>query len=220
MSKKNPKKDEMKDWIASLASAVSQDALPSKSERKRKREAKKRRRGERVPSSSPPLTLQSPSVAGDVPKPSERSRTKKRLRQLAEMLAATVSRESSEAEEVHRRPRVYRGDRLTEHFRKRQWDLDHIQPRACDYGGIGLARPSLYLSNDDPSFLAKLEEEFLEHIPGFFGKQRTKAMKKQLNGNMLWRKLADKKVSKINGQKLDKMTPDERVEAMIKAGMV
>jgi hypothetical protein len=98
---------------------------------------------------------------------------------------------------------------------------------------MGLARPSLYLSLDEPSFPARLSQEFAEHVPGFFGKQRTKAMKRQLDGNMLWRQmLAAKKQSKepwnlqkganfsVNGRKLSEMSPDERVEAMIKRGMI
>ena len=68
-----------------------------------------------------------------------------------------------------------------------------IQPRSRDYNGLGLARPSIFLSLRDDSFIPKLEEEFAEHIDGFFGKQRTKAMKKQLDGNMLWRQLLRKK---------------------------
>jgi hypothetical protein len=105
-----------------------------------------------------------------------------------------------------------------------------IQPRKNDYGGLGLARPSLLLDLRDVSFVPKLEEEFAEHIPGFFGKQRTKAMKKQLDGNMLWRRLSSGKVrgdygdkmknAKVDGKKLSEMTPDERVEAMIKLNMI
>jgi hypothetical protein len=111
---------------------------------------------------------------------------------------------------------------------------DWVQPRRSNYGGIGLARPSLLISLDDPSWQAKLEEEFSEHIPGFYGKQRTKAMKKQLDGQMLWRQLQKQKVtgssaflSRDNpnqitrsGKKLAKMKPDERVEALIQAGYV
>lgn len=109
-----------------------------------------------------------------------------------------------------------------------------LQPRPRDYGGLGLARPSLYLPLRDPSFVPKFEDEFAEHIPGFFGKQRTKAMKKQLDGNMLWRRMAKQKKNgtgrtnaggsmknvKIDGKKLSDMTADERVEAMIKSGMI
>lgn len=112
--------------------------------------------------------------------------------------------------------------------KKRQREMEQtIQPRPCDYGGIGLARDSLWIPLDDPSCTPRLEEEFAEHIPGFFGKQRTKAMKKQLDGNMLWRKLRENKngtssvlQQKINGKKLSDMNPDERVEAMIKAGLI
>mmetsp|Transcript_260 Transcript_260/g.423 ORF Transcript_260/g.423 Transcript_260/m.423 type:complete len:308 (-) Transcript_260:29-952(-) len=105
-----------------------------------------------------------------------------------------------------------------------------IQPRKNDYGGLGLARPSLLIDLRDVSFVPKLEEEFSEHVPGFFGKQRTKAMKRQLDGNMLWRRLSSAKVNgkyddtvknvKVDGKKLSEMTPDERVEAMIKLNMI
>jgi hypothetical protein len=102
--------------------------------------------------------------------------------------------------------------------RKRSWSKDSIQPRPSDYSGIGLARNSLYIEFLDPACLAKLEEEFREHIPGFFGKQWSKAMKRQTNGDMLWRQLADNKhrLSK----KLKSMNPDQRVQAMIDAGMI
>lgn len=104
------------------------------------------------------------------------------------------------------------------------------KPRKKDYGGLGLARESLLIDLRDISFIPKLEEEFAEHIAGFFGKQRTKAMKKQLDGNMLWRSLADKSKGKkggkhnlnvkVDGKKLSDMSPDERVEAMIKLDMI
>jgi len=126
----------------------------------------------------------------------------------------------------------------------KQWAEENIQPRPRDYGGLGLALPSLWLPFADPSFSGRLEEEFQQHIDGFFGKQRTKAMKKQLDGNMLWRQLDKARTGsgggggkgsskscksrgklinmsqKINGKKLSDMTPDERVEAMIKAGLL
>ena len=111
---------------------------------------------------------------------------------------------------------------------------DWFQPRRSNYGGIGLARPSLIIELDDPSWQAKLEEEFLEHVPGFYGKQRTKAMKKQLDGQMLWRQLQKQKLTgsatallpkkpnqiAISGKKLSGLNPDERVEAMIRAGYI
>ena len=115
---------------------------------------------------------------------------------------------------------------------------DVIQPRKKDYGGLGLARPSLLLELRDISFIPKLEQEFAEHVVGFFGKQRTKAMKKQLDGDMLWRQLANGKEGKtgknkgqkgkkkhdlnikVDGKKLCDMDPDERVEAMIRLDMI
>jgi hypothetical protein len=47
-------------------------------------------------------------------------------------------------------------------------------------------------------------------------------MKKQLDGNMLWRQLAEKRTTedRVGGKKLSTMSPDERVEAMLKAGMI
>jgi hypothetical protein len=103
-------------------------------------------------------------------------------------------------------------------------DGSSMQPRKRDYGGLGLARPTLFLSLRDPSFLPLLQQEFAEHVTGFFGKQRTKAMKKQLDGNMLWRQLQKQKSQHgsktFNGKKLSDMEPDERVEAMIKLGAI
>jgi hypothetical protein len=54
-------------------------------------------------------------------------------------------------------------------------------------------------------------------------------MKKQLDGNMLWRRLQDDKMNqkadasssmKSNRKKAKQMTPDEKVEAMIRAGLI
>lgn len=108
-----------------------------------------------------------------------------------------------------------------------------LQPRKREYGGLGLARPSLYLDLRDESFIPKLEEEFSEHITGFYGKIRTKAMKKQAEGNMLWRQLLKQKESggikpvnvvkngkMISGIDFSKMTPDQKVEMMIKTGAI
>jgi hypothetical protein len=51
-----------------------------------------------------------------------------------------------------------------------------------------LVRPSLYIPFNDPSFKPKVEMEFEEHIPGFFGKAKQKAAKKQSDQNMLWKR--------------------------------
>eukprot|EP00978_Attheya_sp_CCMP212_P043986 scaffold296620_cov33-Attheya_sp.AAC.2 len=73
-------------------------------------------------------------------------------------------------------------------------DGSSMQPRKRDYGGLGLARPTSCLSLRDPSFLPLLHQEFAEHnVPGFVGKQRTNAMKKQLDGNMHWCQLPKQK---------------------------
>ena len=61
-----------------------------------------------------------------------------------------------------------------------------LQPRVRDYNGQGLVRPSLYIPLDDPGFAPKLELEFEEHVPGFFGKAKKKAAKK--GEDMLWRR--------------------------------
>ena len=106
----------------------------------------------------------------------------------------------------------------TAKMRKRKLNEDTIQPRSCDYSGIGMARNSMLIEFVDPSYYPKLEEEFHEHIPGFFGKQRTKAMKKQTDGNMLWRRMANSKQGM--SKKLKGMSPDERVESMIDSGLM
>lgn len=96
------------------------------------------------------------------------------------------------------------------------------QPRKNDYGGIGLARPSLLVGFDDPALLPKIEAEFKEHIPGFFGKQKTKQMKKEASKKMLWKQLADKKDLKlsIGSKQLAKMTPEQKVEQLIQEGYI
>ena len=63
-----------------------------------------------------------------------------------------------------------------------------LQPRVRDYNGQGLVRPSLYIPFNDPSFKPKVELEFEEHIPGFFGKAKQKSAKKQSDQNMLWKR--------------------------------
>jgi hypothetical protein len=67
-------------------------------------------------------------------------------------------------------------------------DSKELQPRVRDYNGQGLVRPSLYIPFNDPSFVPKLEIEFEEHVPGFFGKAKKKAAKKQADQDMLWRR--------------------------------
>lgn len=242
------------DWIASLArdnASSNNDAkIPSKEDRKRKREMKKNRRIEQkrqkelqqqqrrprqtasqdseYPSSQPnrkanascSLALQRQSRSILLLKLS-----KPRLRRLSQNLQA-IRKDTKE------RPQPYydlpfqgdpKGSRTSHDAtaskkRKRgKWSEESIQPLRSDYSGIGLARMSMYIEFVDPSYFPKLEEEFKEHIPGFFGKQRTKAMKKQIDGNMLWRRLADEKKKNGNKKKFKNMSADERVQAMLDA---
>jgi hypothetical protein len=113
---------------------------------------------------------------------------------------------------------------LPAQFRKRKWELSSLQPRKRDYGGIGLARPTLFLELTDPSFVPKLEEEFHEHIPGFYGRSVFhNSQKRQSSQNALWRTISDRaKAStlKVDGKRLSDMHPDERVEAMLRAGLI
>jgi hypothetical protein len=67
-------------------------------------------------------------------------------------------------------------------------DSREMQPRKRDYNGQGLARPSIYVPFDDPGFGPKVMMEFEEHVPGFFGKAKKRAAKRQADKDMLWRK--------------------------------
>jgi hypothetical protein len=219
-------------------------AVPSKEERIQKRANKKARRQlrqeDRQPREedrqsrtvAPPVvhthaTAAAAVAGGGVAKMppsrrvSDREATKRRLKSIAELIL-TARREHPN--NGQRQP-LYTPDEDSNRIkRKRALNEMNIQPQPSDYNGIGLARKSLYLPLQDPSHIPKLEEEFKEHIPGFFGKQRTKAMKRQLDGNMLWRKLADHKQNKKGGpgipKKFEHLSPDQRVQAMIDAGML
>ena len=223
----------MKDWVAQLAkqsiekdkstttSATAAAVSTTKAERIEKRQVKKRRREDRRAE----LLAQRPNVARQstqeesINSSSKSSSYKKLLRYLAGRIQERVD---TTASSLPKKPYKFDKETRVAPTKKRKWDEYSIQPRNRDYGGIGLARPTLFLPFDDPSFFPRLEQEFLEHIPGFFGKTRTKAMKKQLDGNMLWKKLQNSDLAnkKVNGKKLKDMKPDERVEAMIEAGLV
>jgi len=109
-------------------------------------------------------------------------------------------------------------------FQKVKMSDKSIQPHKASYGGIGFARSSYYLALDDPSFIPKFEEEFSEHIEGFFGKQRTKSMKRQLDKGMLWRKLLNEKNAsskmKDSEEKINFIAAsDLKVKALIQDGI-
>jgi hypothetical protein len=232
------------DWITALAKkAASTDAssskpVSSKAERIERRAAKKRRRQERKQQKTAVESTRKTGEDNDVRRdkpdaPARQSsssthrtamnrRSQQCMKELESTLHGCIStkdepdilhRQAYQPPESAKKGKATSGNVLSE---------DRIQPRPRDYGGLGLARPSMLIPLRDPSFVPKLEEEFAEHVPGFFGKQRTKAMKRQLDGNMLWRQLSEKRAAdqKIGGKKLSEMSPDERVEAMIKAGMI
>ena len=147
-------------------------------------------------------------------------KSKQQLKTLAVTCREAVKKQTQASKGSYRHP--FKGYTDLTKKKRKKWDTDNIQPRPKDYGGLGLALPSLFLSYENPAFERLLEDEFQEHIDGFFGKQRTKAMKKQLDGKMLWRQMAKVKGTnkKIDGRKLADMTPDQRVEAMLKAGLL
>jgi hypothetical protein len=234
----------MNDWIASLAKQSAVDSnnttsgrtsqspsvmVASKEERIQKRANKKARRQERQEERQRPVATPAnntataaataAAAANKLPKKrvSDHDSTKRRLKRLAEALLAVRSEHQNDQR------RLYTPDEDSNRIkRRRALNEINIQPRPSDYSGIGLARKSLFLPLQDPSHIPKLEEEFKEHIPGFFGKQRTKAMKKQLDGNMLWRKLADEKQKGGGGipKKYAHLSPDGRIQAMIDEGMI
>lgn len=214
---KNKKNAEMNDWIVSLAkqsaaSATSETTnVPtlSKEERKQKRATKKARKQQQLEERKHPrheeVVPRKQSAKVD--------NSKRHLKQLAKLLLSI--REGHESCRVPFLPKDQPSKK-----RKRPINEENVQPRPSDYSGIGLARESLFLSFLDPSHIPKLEEEFHEHIPGFFGKQRTKAMKRQLDGDMLWRKMAEQREKGGVPKKFKHLSPDDRVQAMIDAGMI
>lgn len=240
-SKSRGKKDdddkEMGDWITSLAKQVASSSAAnphhhppvlSKQERVQKRATKKARRQEQKQQLQHPNRKQQQREGKVQAKIIPTKRTKeynsslqqRRLKRLAE-LCLSLQKEHHHLQKQQQRWHApdKESDRIK---RKHALNEENIQPRPCDYSGIGLARRSLFLPFQDPSHIPKLEEEFQEHIPGFFGKQRTRAMKRQLDGNMLWRKLADQreKGGGILPKKIAQLPPDQRVQAMIDAGML
>ena len=219
---KRGKEKPLESWISSLAKETTDASTTTgKAGRIEKRDAKKRRREDRQAAAgqSRPKKTEERTKGSGQKKQSEQDRRKDALMTLAVLIEETVAARMEQDEHPVPFPFVQVKRKSN---KKRKLEEETIQPRNRDYGGIGLARPSMFLPLNDPSFIPKLEQEFAEHVPGFFGKQRTKAMKKQKDSGMLWRKLSDQKTqqTKVNGKKLSDMSADERVEAMLKAGML
>ncbi|GKY97897.1 hypothetical protein MPSEU_000747700 [Mayamaea pseudoterrestris] len=230
------------DWLNALVKQTSsedpENNVSSKQERIDKRLAKKQRQQERRQATTAIHNTSTSAITEPAKTNSNKTKasktqsfdsdpTRKGLVRVAGKVHSAIVKSSEpqhapSSTNMSRRPRLYQPDTsaTTTNFKKRQWEVSSIQPRRNDYGGIGLARDSLYLELSDPSFGAKLQQEFAEHVSGFFGKQRTKAMKKQLNSNMLWKQMATKKDLRIDGKRLGDMKPDDQVEALIKAGVI
>jgi hypothetical protein len=208
--KKNPtrKQSAMDDWASSLAkvSTSTETTIMPKEARKEKRAVKKARRQQEQDLKRPPKPLEVPQPVSNRPDPSKR-----RLKRLALILRSLKNEYPDDRRPFSPEARPIK--------KKRTLNDTTVQPRGKDYGGIGLARNSLFISFLDPSHVPKLEEEFEEHIPGFFGKTHTKAMKRQLDGNMLWRKMAEQKKAKMP-KRLANLSSDQRVQAMIDSGTI
>ena len=254
--KKNTKSKEG-DWLSALVKQANdtnnssenqvvlskQERIAKRNEKKRKREERKGLDPESIPTKAKPMDS-SKLTQEELQERQERSELA--MYKLSNHLTHTIqsihpetsdSKSFKHLQAILQKQDLYSAPQQKGKATKNQQLTDDIvQPRLNDYGGLGLARPSLLIDFRDVSFVPKLEQEFAEHIEGFFGKQRTKAMKRQLDGNMLWRRLAEKKDGKgtqkkgskktdwsyvkYQGKKLSDMTPDERVEAMIKLDMI
>jgi hypothetical protein len=98
-----------------------------------------------------------------------------------------------------------------------------VQPRSKDYNGQGLARPSIYMDFDSGDFEPRFTQQFGEHVEGFFGKVRTKGMKKQAakkNGSSGGGQMDGALGALMGDKSLDGLTADEKVEALMKKGLL
>lgn len=206
----------MEDWISQLAkkTAGSDSIAVPKEERKAKRAAKKARRQQRVElkeqQSGKQDRMPERRPLSEHDEAAESAANQERLKLLVHWIKQSTRQIEKERKEARRRSQPFEAKNKILH-KARRWDSEGIQPLSSQYGGIGLARESLFISLDSPAWLPQLEQEFAEHIPGFFGKQRTKAMKKQLNKNMLWKRMLQDKDSK----KKKLLSPEERAEVLL-----
>ena len=205
---RNPKPDQDSSWLSSLVQQVAADsaAIPSKAERVERRQAKKRRRQEQRGGQHKKQKKQQQQHGSEHESSALQKRSRQNLLRFSKYLQTYLA-----DYEIHPKHKFVSTEKKGKAVSFKRWNSENLQPRKQDYGGLGLARPTLFIALNDPSFIPRLEQEFTEHIPGFFGKQRTKAMKKQLDGNMLWRRLAEKRIPK----NMKDLTPDKKVEAML-----
>eukprot|EP00470_Lotharella_oceanica_P002436 CAMPEP_0170167102 /NCGR_PEP_ID=MMETSP0040_2-20121228/602_1 /TAXON_ID=641309 /ORGANISM="Lotharella oceanica, Strain CCMP622" /LENGTH=110 /DNA_ID=CAMNT_0010405021 /DNA_START=39 /DNA_END=371 /DNA_ORIENTATION=- len=72
-----------------------------------------------------------------------------------------------------------------------------LQPHNGHYGGMGLAKPSVWITLKDPEISEKFRMVYNQHVDGFGGKSYNKVSKKKNKNKkgevMLWRqRLAEK----------------------------
>ena len=209
----------MTDFVTALAQRAAAGAAGSllcKAERIAKRQDKRKRKQDEQQQHQQKQQKKRKEETKQSAVPSRRSKNQERLlEQWKAHLAALVEAHAEKPryakilETSDRKPRNYPH---SVHHKKMKSSLE---PRKSDYGGLGLARPTLYLPFSDPSWIPRLEQAFAEHVPGWSGKPpMMQAMKKQRDSNLLWRRLQREKASgKGRG-----MTADERVEAMLQSG--
>ena len=186
-------------------------------EQRRNQTMEKKRNGSRRRNADQATVSTESTKEHRFPKTSRAS--KRKLQELAARLSEAHSSSSEQARKTTKRKARDQGDdhatlrngisaepkgKATKQSTLRK-DSKELQPRARDYNGQGLARPSIFLMLDDPSFVPKLELEFGEHIEGFFGRTKTKSAKKQETRGMLWKRCLDEKAkrnaSKSRGDK-------------------
>eukprot|EP00873_Tetraselmis_striata_P006165 jgi/Tetstr1/426429/TSEL_001625.t1 len=62
-----------------------------------------------------------------------------------------------------------------------------VQPVKSKYGGMGFAKPSVFINLHDATFDDKFEAVFYEHVKGWAGFSYTKTRKKEEQKGMLWK---------------------------------
>ncbi|KAK3261894.1 hypothetical protein CYMTET_29229 [Cymbomonas tetramitiformis] len=67
---------------------------------------------------------------------------------------------------------------------------DVLQPTTAHYGGMGVARPSIWIDLEDPNYLKRFEKVYNEFVQGCNGQK--KRVKSEQDKNMLWRQLSNK----------------------------